>query len=237
MTNLRSDKSDIEARLANADPGLGRVMTAVIDRIGRQSIVPSRAKPFEALTRAIVYQSVSGKAAATIFARLRTAVAGRFTPGRILAMPHSTLVAAGLSMTKAAAIRNLAHWFEQNKKVARMLSELSDEEVVAALTSITGIGAWTANVFLIFNLGRLDVMPASDFGIRRGVQLVCGLKNIATPRQVHGRAILWQPYRSIACVYLWNAVKLKIAPSDLKSRSLQSNSLHKKAGNFPERTG
>ena len=86
---------------------------------------------------------------------------------------------------------------------------------LAALTGIAGIGAWTANVFLIFDLGRLDVMPAADLGIRRGVQLVYGLKGVATARQVQEKALLWRPYRSIASVYLWNAIKLKIAPNDL----------------------
>ena len=74
---------------------------------------------------------------------------------------------------------------------------------------------WTANVFLIFNLGRLDVMPANDLGIRRGVQLVCGLKGVATGRQVHDKALLWRPYRSIASIYLWNAVKLRVSAADL----------------------
>jgi DNA-3-methyladenine glycosylase II len=220
MAKPPSEKSDIEAKLAKADPALGRVIGAVTARIGRQRIAPSLAKPFEALVRAIVYQSIAAKAAAAIFARLKSALEPRFTPGRVLAMSQSSITAIGLSKAKAAAIRNLAHWFNQNKKTVRALSGLPDEDIVAVLTSIGGIGAWTANVFLIFNLRRLDVMPASDLGIRRGVQLICGLKRIATPREVHDRALLWQPYRSIASIYLWNAVKLKIAPSDLKGRKL-----------------
>jgi DNA-3-methyladenine glycosylase II len=100
----------------------------------------------------------------------------------------------------------------------RVLSDLPDDEIVATLTSISGIGVWTANVFLIFGLGRPDVMPAGDRGIRRGVQLVCGLKDAATPKQVHERAQRWSPYRSLASIYLWNAVKLKITSSDLRQR-------------------
>jgi DNA-3-methyladenine glycosylase II len=130
-------------------------------------------------------------------------------------MPENVVKAAGLSKAKAAAMRNLAEWFVGNQSTARALPKLADEEVTAALTSIAGIGAWTVNVFLIFNLGRLDVMPANDLGIRRGVQLVYGLKDIATPKQVHERALLWCPYRSIASMYLWSAVKLKIAATDL----------------------
>lgn len=218
MAPTTSRRLDIEARLTKADPALGRVIAAVTARIGRQRIAQSQASPFEAIARAIVYQSVSGKAAAAIFARLKSAVGERFTPGRVLAMPRGAVAAAGLSKTKAAAIRNLAEWFDGNRKIARSLPDLPDDEVIAALTRIAGIGTWTVNVFLIFDLGRLDVIPAGDFGIRRGVRLVYGLEQIATPRQVHDKALLWKPYRSIASIYLWNAVKLKIAPSDLKSR-------------------
>ena len=96
------------------------------------------------------------------------------------------------------------------------MPDLPDEDVVAALTCIAGIGAWTANVFLIFNLGRLDVMPASDLGIRRGVQLAYELKGVATPKQVQEKAELWRPYRSIASIYLWTAVKLRLSCPDLQ---------------------
>lgn len=207
---------EIEDQLIRADPDLGRVIGAVIARVGRQRITPSHAAPFEALVRAVVYQSVSGRAAAAIFTRLKEAAGGTFTPAKILAQPQDSLMSAGLSRSKAHAIRSLAEWFTANRKIARALPELADDDVIAALTSIAGIGAWTVNVFLIFNLGRLDVMPAGDLGIRRGVQLVCGLKDVATPKQVHERAQHWRPYRSIASIYLWNAVKLKIAPGDLE---------------------
>jgi DNA-3-methyladenine glycosylase II len=206
---------DIEAELGQADPALGRVIAAVIARIGRQRITPSRAAPFEALARAIVYQSVSEKAAVAIFARLKGTVGGALTPVKILAMPQGSMMAAGLSKSKADAIRNLAAWFAANPKTAEALPELPDDDVVKALTAVAGIGAWTVNVFLIFNLGRLDVMPASDLGIRRGVQLVYGLEDVATSKQVHEKAQRWRPYRSIASIYLWNAVKLKIGPGDL----------------------
>lgn len=206
---------DFEGELTKADPALGRVIAAVIGRIGEQRITPSRAAPFEALVRAIVYQSVSGKAAAVIFARLKRAVGGTVDPAMILAMPEDSIAPVGLSKSKTRTVRNLAEWFAANRKMAKALPELPDEAVIAALTGISGIGAWTANVFLIFGLGRLDVMPAADLGIRRGVQLVYAFKDAATPKQVHEKALLWRLYRSIASIYLWNAVKLKIAPDDL----------------------
>jgi DNA-3-methyladenine glycosylase II len=206
---------DIETELAQADPALGRVIAAVIARIGQQRIKPSRAAPFEALARAVIYQSVSEKAAVAIFARLKETVGGPLAPAKILAMPQGSMMAVGLSKSKANAIRNLAAWFAANPKTAEALPELSDDDVVKALTAVAGIGAWTVNVFLIFNLGRHDVMPASDLGIRRGVQLVYGLEDVASPKQVHEKAQCWRPYRSIASIYLWNAVKLKVGPGDL----------------------
>jgi DNA-3-methyladenine glycosylase II len=209
-------RSKIECRLASTDPALGRVIDAVIARIGPQRIAPSRSAPFEALVRAIVYQSVSGKAAASIFARLKEIVDRRLTPARILALPLSTLKKAGVSTAKAQSIRNLAVWFTSHRKLASALPTLVDDQVVETLTAVPGIGPWTVNVFLIFNLGRLDVMPAADFGIRRGVQLTDGLCSVATPKQVLERSQVWRPYRSIASIYLWQATKLKLGPNDLK---------------------
>jgi len=193
---------------------------AVIARSGRQRIGPSRATPFEALARAVVHQGVSGAAAAVASARLRGAAAGALTPAGILAAPRASLTAAGLSGAKADVIRNLAGWFAANRRIAETLPALRDDEVIHALTGITGIGVWTANVFLIFDLGRPDVTPASDLGIRRGVQLTYALEHLATPRQVREKAERWRPYRSMASVYLWNAVRLKIRPGDLETRRL-----------------
>ena len=209
------DRSKIEGRLASTDPALGRVIDAVIARIGPQRIAPSRTTPFEALVRAIVYQSVSGKAAASIFTRLKESADGPLTPAKILALPSSAFRKAGLSATKAQSIGNLAAWFTTHRKLASALPTLADEQVVETLTAIAGIGPWTVNVFLIFSLGRLDVMPAVDLGIRRGVQLTDGLSAVATPKQVLERSQAWRPFRSIASIYLWQATKLKLGPNDL----------------------
>ncbi|HUC09577.1 MAG TPA: DNA-3-methyladenine glycosylase 2 family protein [Stellaceae bacterium] len=201
--------------MASTDPALGRVIDAVIARIGPQRIAPSRTTPFEALVRAIVYQSVSGKAAASIFARLRSSADGPLTPAKILALPPPTLRQTGLSTAKAQTIGDLAAWFAAHRKLASALPTLADDQIVEALTAVPGIGPWTVNVFLIFNLGRLDVMPTADLGIRRGVQLTDGLSSVATPRQVLERSQAWRPYRSIASIYLWQATKLKLGPNDL----------------------
>jgi DNA-3-methyladenine glycosylase II len=211
-------RSISEKLLISADPALGRVIAAVSARMGQQAIKPSKASPFEALVRAVVYQSVSGKSAATIFARLKERLGGNFRPKKVARQSTSALAAAGLSGSKAGTVRELALWFCAHPALARRFKELSDDEIVDSLTRIPGIGLWTVNVFLIFSLARPDVIPASDLGVRRGVQLVCNLKQPATPKQVQERSRRWQPYRSIASIYLWNAVKLNLSQNDLKGR-------------------
>src|SRR5690242_16009341 len=138
MAKTTVQPPDIEAELAKTDPALGHVIAAVIARIGQQRITPSRAAPFEALVRAIVYQSVSGKAAALIFVRLKQAVAGTVSPAKILVMPEESIASVGLSKSKSRAVLNLAKWFAANRKTAKALPDLPDEEVVAALTGIAG---------------------------------------------------------------------------------------------------
>lgn len=211
------DRSTIESRLTAADPALGRVIAVVAARIGTQGIRPSHVSPFEALVRAVVYQSVSGKAAGSIFARLKGIVGKSLTPSTIKARRPQTLMGAGLSAAKVRTIRNLAEWFGSNPKLARTLTTLSDNEIVERLGAIPGIGTWTINVFLIFNLGRLDVMPTADLGIRRGVQLMDGSRLAPTARQVSERSQAWSPYRSIASIYLWQAGKLKLSSKDLSA--------------------
>jgi DNA-3-methyladenine glycosylase II len=212
---VADQSGDAETALRSADPKLARVIEAVTSRIGQQHLVPSHSSPFEALVRAVVYQSVSGKAAATIYGRLRLETHGAVTPAAITALPNDAIRAAGLSQSKAISVRNLAEWFSANRDTADRLEAMSNEAIAAALTSIPGIGAWTVNVFLIFNLGRSDVIPAADTGIRRGVQLTYGLKRLAPQALVREKALGWQPYASIASIYLWNAVKLKLEAKDL----------------------
>src|SRR4051812_28717425 len=140
----------MEARSSEADPALGQLISAVVSRAGVQRIAPSHTVPFEALVRAVVYQSVSGKSAATIFARLKQAITGTLSPARILGLPQSTLTAAGLSTSKSTTIHRLAEWFEANSTIARQLPDLTYEGVISALIGIPGIGAWTVSVLLIF---------------------------------------------------------------------------------------
>ena len=205
----------IEAALSAADPPLGRIIHAVVERSGQQRPQRSKATPFEALVRAIVYQRMATGAAATIYKKLKATGSGVLTPAKVQALSTNKLRSAGLSASKATYVRNLAEWFSIHTPQARKLVTLPDEAVIETLTGIPGVGLWTINVFLIFSLQRPDVMPATDLGLRRGVQLMCGLKKPATPEFVQERARLWQPNRSIACVYLWTAIRLKLKPQDL----------------------
>jgi DNA-3-methyladenine glycosylase II len=209
-------RSKIENRLAAADPALGCVIAAVIVRNGPQKIIPSRAKPFEALARAVVYQSVSGKAAASIYTRLQEIVGRPLSPSKVMARSPQSLARAGLSGGKVRTICSLAKWFASNPKLARRLPTLPDDEIVGILGDIPGIGTWTINVFLIFDLGRQDVMPTADLGIRRGLQLIDGSRSAPTFKQIAERSKVWSPYRSIASIYLWQAGRLKLGPKDLK---------------------
>jgi 3-methyladenine DNA glycosylase/8-oxoguanine DNA glycosylase len=215
-TTAHRDEADVEAALSAADPELARLIDAVISRVGRLQLTPSQASPFEALLRAIVYQQMAAKAAASVYKNLQASVSGALTPQQVLSLSPERLRAAGLSAAKAKYARNLADWFTRNPKTAKSLPALSNGEVIEALTTIPGIGIWTANVFLIFSLGRLDVVPASDLGIRRGVQLAYGLASLATLEMVKEKARRWRPYQIIASMYLWNAVKLKIGPDVLR---------------------
>ena len=162
---------DIEARLSKADPDLGRVIKALIPRLGRLRPASSKLSPFEALVRAIIHQRMTDKAAETIYDRIRGLLSDELTPKAVSALSHRSLRSAGLSTSKARAIQNLADWFVADPRLAKSLASLSDEKIIESLTSISGIGIWTVNVLLIFNLQRLDVVPAADLGIRRGVQL------------------------------------------------------------------
>jgi endonuclease III len=154
--------------------------------------------------------------ALVIFTRLKQSVNGPVTPAKVLALPPAALRGVGLSTAKTRTMSALAEWFIAHRKLASALPALADDEVVQTLTAVPGIGPWTVNVLLIFNLGRLDVMPAADLGIRRGVQLADGLPFVATPKHVSDRSQAWRPYRSIASIYLWQATKLKLGPNDLK---------------------
>jgi DNA-3-methyladenine glycosylase II len=185
-------------------------IAALIGRVGPSGIAERRATldgngAFRALVQAISSQQLSTKAAATIFGRI--AVLGRDgafpTPVELLALPETTLRGAGLSGSKVAAVRDLASRVASGSLSLEAMAALSDEEVIDALVEVRGIGRWTAEMFLIFRLGREDVLPVDDLGVKKGMLRLFGLRKLPAPDRMEKLARPWRPYRSVACWYLW----------------------------------
>jgi len=209
------------AALSAADPKLGKL----IARAGPFTVrLPAAQSPFEALTRAIIYQQLHGKAAATIHRRMLESFAplcgtgNHPSPQHLLDCPNEQLRAAGLSHNKALALRDLAaKTIDGTVPTLAAIRRMSDAEIIAHLTQVRGIGTWTVEMMLIFNLGRPNVLPATDYGIRKGFALTyLGLKPtqkvtpdlLATPAQIEKCAQKWQPWCSVASWYLWRACDL-----------------------------
>ena len=162
--------------------------------------------PFEALLRAIVFQQLSGKVAAVIHARLLSLFSGGLNPGRLMQLQDAALRDAGLSRNKLRAVRDLARRsLEGSIPDFPALEKLPDEEVIRCLTQVHGIGRWSAQMLLMFTLGRPDVMPAEDLGIRKGFQRVYSMRRLPALSTVERKARIWMPYRSVASWYLWRA--------------------------------
>jgi 3-methyladenine DNA glycosylase/8-oxoguanine DNA glycosylase len=193
--------------LSDADPLLG----ALIERVGPCLLRPRRTQSlFAAVARAIVYQQLSGSAAATILGRVQALYAPkRFpTPLDILATPPERLRAAGLSTAKTAALRDLAERsLDGTVPTMRRARLMEDEEVIERLVQVRGVGRWTAEMLLMFRLGRGDVLPVSDLGIRKGFALTFGNRRLPAAITIERRAQRWRPYRSVACWYLWRALE------------------------------
>jgi 3-methyladenine DNA glycosylase/8-oxoguanine DNA glycosylase len=165
---------------------------------------------YESLLEAIAYQSISGKAAATIFARIKALGSNGLcpTPAEILAVSNQKLREAGLSSAKAAAMKDLAQkTIDGVVPTLEAAGQLSDEELVERLISVRGIGAWTVEMFLIFRLGRPDVLPIHDYGVQKGFALTYGKKEIPKPRELAAFGERWRPYRTVASWYMWRAVE------------------------------
>jgi len=161
--------------------------------------------PFNALIRAIVFQQLSGKAARTILDRfLALYPKGRFpTPQELLDTPEGTIRAAGISSQKASYLRDLAEKFLDGTVNPKRFKSMTDEQVYEHVVQVKGIGPWTTDMFLMFTLGRPDILPVGDLGIQKGIQKVFGLKALPGPAEMQKLAKPWQPYRTIACWYIW----------------------------------
>jgi 3-methyladenine DNA glycosylase/8-oxoguanine DNA glycosylase len=184
--------------------------------------------PYEALMESIAYQSISGKAAATIFARVRAlGTHGRPpTPEQMLKLPKPALRKAGLSGAKVLAMKDLAKkTIDGVVPTLEQARALSDDELVERLVSVRGIGAWTVEMFLIFRLGRPDVLPIHDLGVKKGWSVAYGKKRMPLPKELLAFGERWRPYRTVASWYMWRAferagyaVTNKILPARLQKR-------------------
>lgn len=205
-----------ERALARRDP----VMRALIRQTGPAKLGRRRSRShFAALARSIVYQQLAGRAAAAIHARFVALFEGALpSPEGVLALPEERLRAAGLSGAKAASLRDLAHKCLDGT-IPRSLSRLTDEEVVERLSGVRGIGRWTAEMFLMFQLARLDVWPVGDFGVRNGYRAAYGLPGLPSAKELAPLGDSFRPYRSIAAWYLWQAVDLERAAPSMRPGS------------------
>ena len=166
---------------------------------------------FHALSQAIVYQQLNGNAASTIFSRVRAIHAPkRFpTPADLMATPFERLRAAGLSNAKALAIQDLARrTASRDLPTLAQVRRMSDDEIVERLTVVRGIGPWTVHMFLMFRLGRPDVLPVADYGVRKGFQVWYRKKEMPTVDELTRHAERWRPYRSVGAWYMWRALEL-----------------------------
>ena len=195
-----------EQYLSATDP---RVAT-LIARSLRYNIKPAPLiRPFDALAESIAYQQLSGKAAATIFGRVRALYPRRkyLDPEKILATPDESFRAAGLSRSKIAAVKDLAaKTIDGTVPSARAIARMSDEEIILRLTEVRGIGRWTVEMLLLFDLGRPDVWPVDDYGVRKGFAKIFGRRKLPTPKQLMKFGEKWRPYRSVAAWYFWRAL-------------------------------
>ncbi|MGH2957912.1 MAG: DNA-3-methyladenine glycosylase family protein [Solirubrobacterales bacterium] len=167
----------------------------------------SRPDPYEALARAIVGQQLSTKAAASIWNKLLDQFAGEPpTPEQLLKHRAARLRKAGLSRAKVEFLKDLAKRVKDRRLDLKRLRDLPDEDVVAELIEVKGIGRWTAEMFLIFHLARPDVVSVGDLGIRRAVQIAYGLEELPGPTELERIAEEWRPHRTLACLYLWRSL-------------------------------
>jgi DNA-3-methyladenine glycosylase II len=190
--------------LKKCDPTL----RAIIERIGPCRIEYGPPE-FHSLAEAILYQQLNGKAAVTIFNRF-TAVAGDpLTPQGILKLSNEQMRAVGLSKQKSSYLRDMAERAVNGQLDFTRLHEMSDEEVIKHLTQVKGVGVWTAQMFLMFTLKRPNVLPTGDFGIQMAMKTHYNKRKLPKPLHMEKIAKAWEPYRSIACWYLWKSMDVK----------------------------
>src|SRR2546426_12394814 len=181
-------------------------MAALMERTGRFRLPKPTTDHFAALAESILYQQLAGAAAAAIHGRFVALFDGELSPKTVLAVPEERLRAVGLSGSKAISIRDLAAKVSDGTVPLERIERLSDEEIIESLSVVRGIGRWTAEMFLIFQLRRLDVWPVGDYGVRKGYALAYGLPTLPTPKELQASGERFRPYRTVAAWYCWRAV-------------------------------
>jgi 3-methyladenine DNA glycosylase/8-oxoguanine DNA glycosylase len=184
------------------------LMAELIGRARRFEVsAGGKIRPFEALAESIAYQQLSGKAAATIWGRVRAIYGRSFDPRQVIETPDEKLRGAGLSRSKVAALKDLAaKTIDGTVPTSRALSCMADEEIIERLTTVRGIGRWTVEMLLLFDLGRLDVWPVNDYGVQKGFAKTFRKRKLPTPKQLQKLGEKWRPYRSLAAWYFWRAL-------------------------------
>lgn len=203
MVNVETMRKAI-IHLKKCDPVLG----AIIERVGPFRMQYSPAI-FSSLAEAIVYQQLNGKAALTIFNRFAALAGDPVTPEGILKLSDEQLRAVGLSKQKSSYLKDLAAKAAAGLLDFSRLSDLSDDEVIAQLTQVKGVGMWTAHMFLIFSLKRLNVLPTGDYGVQMALKKHYRKRKLPKPRDMEKIARAWEPYRSVACWYMWRSLDIK----------------------------
>ncbi len=183
-----------------------RVMAKLMKRTGPFRLPRPATDRLAALAESILYQQLAGAAAAAIHRRFVALFDGDLSPQAVLALSPKKLRAAGLSGSKVASIRDLAAKVADGSVPLDRISRLPDEEIITRLSVVRGIGRWTAEMFLIFQLRRLDVWPVEDYGVRKGYSLAYGLRDLLTPKQLQVEGERFRPYRTVAAWYCWQAV-------------------------------
>ncbi|HJT10800.1 MAG TPA: DNA-3-methyladenine glycosylase [Candidatus Nitrosotalea sp.] len=189
-------------RFLKRDPIMRRIIASVGDYTLKR-----RRHHFAVLVESIISQQLATRAAETIFDRFKDLYPTFPTASEILATKKSKLRSAGLSSMKVEYLKDLAKRIDQDKVRLETLSKMSDDEVISHLTQVKGIGRWTAEMFLIFSLGRPDVLPIYDLGLQKGVQMAFSLPKLPKPNEVEDLGSRWKPYRSIATWYLWKSLQ------------------------------
>src|SRR5215475_5234982 len=224
VTSIKQSEQTKWLEIERSSPGGGRMteeaiqfltstdkrLGLLIKRVGPCYLKPkTRRSPFESLVQSVAYQQLNGTAAATILGRVKALYPNkRFpTPEDLLATPDEKLRAAGLSRAKTAAIKDIAtKTLEGIVPTSRTISKLSNEQIIERLTIVRGVGPWTVEMLLIFTLGRTDVLPVTDYGVRKGFALTYGWKELPSPKELLEFGERWRPHRTTAAWYFWRAV-------------------------------